>query len=104
MSTAGGLAGFATGVALAPVTGGASLAWAAGAGGALIGSKVGRKVSKSLTPKVPGVPEAKEPPKIEDPEVQAASAKERKLLRLRRGRQSTILSRPKLQPSGDTLG
>ena len=104
MSTAGGIVGGLTALALAPVTGGASLA-AAGLAGAAVGSKVGR----SLTPKIPGLPESKEaskkePPKIEDPEVQTASAKERKLLRLRRGRQSTILSRPKLQQTGDTLG
>ena len=43
-------------------------------------------------PKLPAVPQAKAAPKVEDPEVQAAAARERKLQRLRRGRQSTILT------------
>lgn len=66
--------------------------------------RAGKKIVKALTPEFPDIPTAQDPPKTEDQEVQAASAKERKLLRLRRGRQSTILSRPKLQQSGGTLG
>lgn len=70
--------------------------------GALTFGLAGKNVVKKLIPDVPSVPEALEPPTKDDSEVQAASAKERKLLRLRRGRVSTILSRP--QQSGDTLG
>jgi hypothetical protein len=65
---------------------------------------VKKAVKKALIPELPDIPTAPGPPTTDDAEVQAASAKERKLLRLRRGRQSTILSRPKLQQSGDTLG
>ena len=55
-------------------------------------------------PKPPGLPE-----KVE-PEVEAAKKKERKVSRLRSGRQSTILSNlrrelsPTRQPGGDQLG
>lgn len=44
------------------------------------------------SPTLPKVQQAIEPPKVTDPEVQAAAAKERKLQRIRRGRQSTILT------------
>lgn len=67
-------------------------------------SKGKELAKKALIPELPDIPTAPEIPGVDDSEVQAASAKERKLLRLRRGRQSTILSRPRLQQSGDTLG
>ena len=43
-------------------------------------------------------------PSREDPEVQAAREKERKLQRLRKGRQSTILSKPPQQGGKTLLG
>ena len=43
-------------------------------------------------PSLPAVKPAIDPPKATDPEVTAAAAKERKLQRLRRGRQSTLLT------------
>ena len=47
-------------------------------------------------PEIPGLPKA---PGKDDAEVQAAKRKERKLSRLRRGRQSTILSNVRQQLS-----
>lgn len=44
------------------------------------------------SPRLPKVEQAIEPPKVDDPEIQAAAAKERKLQRIRRGRSGTILT------------
>ena len=51
-------------------------------------------------PSLPKVAETPAAPKVEDPAVQAAAAKERKLLRLRKGRQSTILTSLSQQTGG----
>ena len=52
------------------------------------------------SPSIPAPAALPAPPKIDDPAVQAAAAKERKLARLRRGRRSTILSRGNQQDTG----
>lgn len=84
-----------------------------GGGGGIIG-----KVASSIFGKVPEtkVPEITPPPKVpgvpgeQEPEVEAAKKKERKMSRLRQGRQSTILSNlrqqlsPKGQAGGEQLG
>lgn len=75
-----------------------------GTKGAFTFGLLGKNIIKNFLPETPSVDEAPKPPTKDDPEVQAASARERKLLRLKRGRQSTILSSSRRQQTGDTLG
>lgn len=65
----------------------------------ILGLKKGKeKVKEALTPDLsaltaPPGEEVTAPPSVDDPQVEAARMKERKLSKLRRGRASTILSR-----------
>lgn len=66
-----------------------------GGGGGLVGKITSTIFGKPAVAKMPEVEELPEPPGLPgkaEPEVEVAKKKERKLSRLRGGRQSTILS------------